>query len=80
MSGAAPLVMLARRALPLGGLTLELMRSDCGARSWALRSAPVPGIGARPQLLTNGFCDNAGERNALAGQLRAIADAVEDWP
>ncbi|KAB2539671.1 hypothetical protein AL035_17850 [Salipiger aestuarii] len=72
--------MLARRALPFGPLTLELMRSACGARSWALRTAPSPGMGARPQLLTNGFCDSARDRRALAGQLRAIADAVEDWP
>ncbi|MBU2963350.1 hypothetical protein KO516_21490 [Citreicella sp. C3M06] len=77
--GATPLAITRRRCLPLGQLDLELMLSACGARMWALRTAPAPEMGAGCRVLTNGFCDSAAERDELAGQLRALADAVEDW-
>ncbi|MDO6586831.1 hypothetical protein Q4543_15060 [Salipiger sp. 1_MG-2023] len=77
MSTATPLAIVRRRAFPLGQLELDLMQSACGARPWALRTAPE--MGAACRVLTNGFCDSAAERAELAAQLRALADAVEAW-
>lgn len=80
MSGAQPLGIVARRAVPLGGYSVELTRSTCGSRAWSLRFEPESGSAMRSLSLANGFGDTAEERENLAMQLRALAVAVEDWP
>lgn len=80
MSGARPLRFAAQTALPLGHLSFVLGRTECGALTWAIRIDPPEGMEARPQLLANGFAQESEDRAALAAQLDAIADAVEDWP
>ncbi|MCA0851406.1 hypothetical protein [Salipiger thiooxidans] len=80
MSAAQKLDLVATRTMPLGGVHVELMRSACGNRIWSLRSAPPEGTGGKPVILATGFGDTGEQRADLAGELRALAAAVEDWP
>lgn len=80
MSGVQKLDFAASKRLPLGEVYIDLTRSTCGNHGWALRAIPPEGMDAKPQLLANGFCDTDAQRAAFAGELRAIAQAVENWP